>query len=276
VFYQLNGSPPPEELRTYDVPGWRGIGPVVAGNEAGGQLQLGVFGDIFGIVQLYVDQGNVLDAETGRMLAGIADLACDMWRTKDAGMWELPEPQHYTTSKLGCWQAVTNAAHLAEIGQIPGDATRWRAEADRIRAWVDDNAWSEKIQAYVWYPGTEDLDASILLHAISGFDRGKRMSQTLDALKTELGHGPHLYRYTGAADEEGTFVACSFWMVSALHLVGRTDEAHRLMDSLLGSVNDVGILSEMIDPDTGDFLGNLPQALSHLALINAAVTASAE
>jgi GH15 family glucan-1,4-alpha-glucosidase len=99
------------------------------------------------------------------------------------------------------------------------------------------------------------------------------MSQTLDALSAGLGRGPHLYRYTGASDKEGVFVACSFWMVSALHLVGRTEEAHCLMDTLLGSVNDVGMLSEMIDPDTGDFLGNLPQALSHLALINAAVTA---
>ena len=102
------------------------------------------------------------------------------------------------------------------------------------------------------------------------------MSSTLDALRAELGDGPHLYRYTGAADEEATFVACSFWMVSALHLVGRTDEAHALMDELVSTPNDVGMLAEMIDPSTGDFLGNLPQALSLLALINAALTLSTD
>ncbi len=92
------------------------------GNAAADQLQLGVYGDLFSIVALYVEHGNVLDAETGRSLASIADTACDRWQQKDAGMWELHDPQHYTTSKLGCWQALTKAVELAEAGQIP--ATR--------------------------------------------------------------------------------------------------------------------------------------------------------
>lgn len=272
VFYQLDGCPAPEDLHEHDVPGWRGIGPVVSGNSATGQLQLGVFGDLFSIVALYVDDGNVLDADTGRMLASVADTACDRWRSQDAGMWELHDERHYTSSKLGCWQALQHAVHLCEIGQIPGDPSRWRAEADRIRAWVDEHCWSERKQAYVWYPGTEDLDASMLLHAISGFDRGPRMSSTLDALRAELGAGPHLYRYTGVDAEEGVFLACSYWMVSALYLCGREAEARALMDALTDTPNDVGVLAEMLDPATGDFLGNLPQALSHLALINAAIT----
>ncbi|HEY5821527.1 MAG TPA: glycoside hydrolase family 15 protein [Propionibacteriaceae bacterium] len=272
IFYRLDGSEPGTETTAYDVPGWRGIGPVVSGNAASDQLQLGVFGDIFSIVQLYVDHGNVLDDQTGRLLAEIADLACDRWRSKDSGMWELPDLQHYTTSKLGCWQALTQAAHLCDIGQIPGTALRWRREAELILEWVDEHAWSEKLQAYTWYDGTDQLDASIVLHAISGFDRGPRMSSTLDALRRELGAGPHLYRYSGVAQEEGVFVACSYWMVSALTLVGRRDEARALMDELLGAANDVGVLAEMIDPATGGFLGNLPQALSHLALVNAAIT----
>ncbi len=272
VFYQLDGCPAPGELHERDVPGWRGIGPVVAGNEASGQLQLGVFGDLFSIVQLYVDNGNVLDAETGRMLAHVADIACDRWRSKDAGMWELHEPRHYTTSKLGCWQALQHAVHLCEIGQIPGDPSRWRSEAGRIRDWVDEHAWSDEKQSYVWYPGTDQLDASILLHAVSGFDRGPRMSTTLDALRRELGAGDHLYRYSGMDAEEGVFLACSFWMVSALELVGRGDEAAALLDRLMGTANDVGVLAEMMRPDSGAFLGNLPQALSHLALINAVIT----
>lgn len=272
VMYRLDGSPCIEQETEYDVPGWRGIGPVVTGNRASDQLQLGVFGDVFSIVKLYVDHGNVLDAATGRTLASIADLACDAWQRRDAGLWELTDEQHYTTSKMGCWQALRDAVHLAEIGQIPGDPSRWRVESDRIRNWVEEHCWSEEQQAYVWYPGTAKLDASILLHAISGFDRGPRMSSTLDALQRELGDGPHLYRYSGSADEEATFVACSYWMVTALHLCGRTAEARTRIGELEETPNDVGILAEMFDPSDRSALGNLPQALSHLALINAAIT----
>jgi len=273
VVYSLAGGLVPRaEFR--DVPGWRGASPVVIGNNAAEQLQLGVFGDLFSIVSLYVENGNVLDAHTGRLLAEIADLTCDRWQSKDSGMWELPEHRHYTTSKLGCWVALSKAVELAEAGHVPGDDARWRSEAERIRGWVEENCWSEARGAYVWYPGTDELDASIVLHAISGFDRGERMSSTLDALRAELGAGPHLYRYSGAAKEEGVFLACSFWMVSALTLCGRVVEARELMDELMGSANDVGLLAEMLDPDTGDFLGNLPQSLSHLALVNAAITVS--
>ncbi|WP_233495810.1 glycoside hydrolase family 15 protein [Geodermatophilus sp. TF02-6] len=272
VFYTLTGerSGPPG---TRDVPGWRGIGPVVVGNTADEQLQLGPYGDLFSIVSLYVEHGNVLDAQTGRLLAQIADLTCDRWRSRDSGMWELPECRHYTTSKLGAWVALTKAVELAEAGQIPGDPSRWRSEAQCIRTWVEQNGWSEERGAYVWYPGTDRLDASIVLHAISGFDRGERMSRTLDALRAELGAGPYLYRYSGAAEEEGAFLACSFWMVSALTLCGRHEEACALMDELMGSANDVGLLAEMLDPASGDLMGNLPQSLSHLALVNAAITA---
>ena len=276
VLQRLDGEQRQDELHTYDVPGWRGVGPVRSGNQADGQLQLGIYGDIFSIVQLYVDHGNVLDEATGRLLTTVADLACDQWRSPDSGMWELTEQRHYTTSKLGCWQALKHAVHLAEIGQIPGSVDRWRHEAEAIRDWVETHCWNEELGAYEWYPDSGSLDASILLHAISGFDRGERMSRTLDALEEQLGDGPFLYRFTGAADEELTFTACSFWRVSALALVGRVDEARALMDELVGSLNDVGLLSEMIDARTGAFGGNLPQALSHLALINAAITVHSE
>jgi len=273
VFYRMDGSLP-DSVQEHDVPGWRGIGPVVSGNAASDQLQLGVFGDLFMTVRLYVENGNLLDEDTGRMLASVADLACDRWHSKDSGMWELPELQHYTTSKIGCWQALDCAVVLAEAGQIPGDPARWRSEAGRIRSWVEENCYDAEKGCYVWYPGSSSVDASILLHAISGFDRGERMRSTIDVVRSELGAGPHLYRYAGQEKEEGAFVACSFWLVSALYLVGRADEARSLMDSLVGAANDVGLYAEMIDPASGDFLGNLPQALSHLALINAAVTLS--
>ncbi|MDN3482557.1 glycoside hydrolase family 15 protein [Arthrobacter sp. APC 3897] len=271
VFTALNGEPADgaEEL---DLPGWRGIGPVVRGNNAASQLQMGVFGDLFNIVQLYVDAGHVLDTGTGRLLADLADLACDTWQKRDAGMWELFEEQHYTTSKLGCWHALSCASHLADLGQVPGPSDRWRAEKERIEGWVRENCWSEERGSYVWYPGSDKLDASILLHAISGFDRGERMSATLDALRDELGRGPLLYRYSGAEKEEGTFVACAFWMVSALTHVGRREEAVELMDQLVPLANDVGLYTEMIAEEDHAFLGNFPQGLSHLALVTAALT----
>ncbi|MET0735297.1 MAG: glycoside hydrolase family 15 protein [Microbacterium sp.] len=271
IFYGLDGGVP-EGVQEYDVDGWRGIRPVVTGNPAQGQLQLGVYGDLFAICRTYVDAGNVLDIATGRMLAGVADRTCDLWRNRDAGMWELPDLQHYTSSKMGCWQALNDAIHLAEAGQIEGSAERWRTERDRIRDWIDDNCWSDYRSAYVMHPGSDELDASVLLHAPSGYDRGPRMSQTIDALSQELGAGPHLYRYSGVQREEFAFVACGFWRVTALACVGRHDEAITLMDELVRAGNDVSIFSEMIDPDDGAFWGNMPQALSHLALITAALT----
>ena len=271
VLYDLHGVQP-TPLVERDVPGWNNIGPVVEGNDAADQLQLGVFGDLFSIITLYVDQGNVLDAQTARSLTEIADVTCDLWRSQDSGMWELPEARHYVTSKMGCWQALTDAVHLAELGQIPGDPGRWKSEAERIRQWVDEHGWSEDRQAYVWYAGTDQLDTSVLLHAISSYDRGPRMSSTIDAIIAELGDGPWLYRFSGARKEEAAFVASAFWLVSALKLVGRQDEAETLMTRLVDDLDGSYILAEMIRPDTGEFLGNLPQALSHLALLNAAIT----
>jgi GH15 family glucan-1,4-alpha-glucosidase len=271
VFYTLDGELP-GGVEMLDAPGWRGIGPVVSGNPAGEQLQLGVYGDLFDVMRRYVEAGNVLDAETGRLLASVADRTADAWRRADHGMWELPEPRQYTSSKMGCWSALDNAVKLCELGQIPGSPERWRAERDAIKIWVDEHCFDEERGAYVFYEGTDELDASVLLHAPSGFERGERMNSTIDAIRDELADGVLVYRFSGAAAEEATFVACAFWLASALACVGRGDEAIAAMDELVTLSNDVGMLAEMIDPATMDFLGNLPQGLSHLALINAAIT----
>jgi GH15 family glucan-1,4-alpha-glucosidase len=272
VMYTLRGDLVPTAVEKFDVPGWRGIGPVVAGNPAKDQLQLGVYGDLFSICRTYVDAGNVLDIATGRLLADVADRTCDLWRSPDAGMWELPEQHHYTSSKMGCWQALRDAVVLAEAGHIPGSAERWAAERDRIAAWIGEHCWSEEAGAYVMYPGTTDLDTSVLLHAESGFDRGERMSATLDAITTNLGAGHLLYRYTGMDREEHTFVASAFWRAGALACVGRHDEALAAMDDLVARANDVGLYAEMISEHDGSAWGNLPQALSHLGLVSAALT----
>jgi GH15 family glucan-1,4-alpha-glucosidase len=113
---------------------------------------------------------------------------------------------------MGCWQALDAAVELSEKGQIPGDSARWIAEREHIREWIETNCWSDERQSYVAYPGSDELDTSVLLHASSGFDRGERMSRTIDAIRDELGRGPLLYRYSGAEAEEGAFVACSFWL----------------------------------------------------------------
>lgn len=271
VMYTLRGEPVPMPER-HAAPGWRGIGPVVSGNPASDQLQLGVYGDLVTICRTYVEAGNILDPATSRLVAEIADRTCGLWRHPDSGMWELPETRHYTASKMGCWKALDDAAALADYGAVAGSADRWRAERDRVRAWIDEHCWSEERGAYLAHPGAEGLDAAVLLHAPSGFDRTERMSRTIDALTAELGAGPLLYRYSGAAAHEKTFVACAFWRAHALACVGRLDEAIALMEELVARANDVGIYAEMIDADDGSAWGNVPQALSHLAFLNAALT----
>ena len=271
VFYDLRGAVP-EGVEEHEIAGWRGIKPVVTGNPAGGQLQLGVYGDLFDVMRRYVEAGNVLDAETGRLLASVADKTCDAWHREDHGMWELPDKQHYTSSKMGCWSALDNAVRLCELGQIPGSADRWRAERDAIKEWVEEKCWSEEKQAYTFFAGSDDLDASVLLHGPSGFERGPRMASTIDALRDELGRGALMYRYSGVQSEEATFVSCAFWAAAALACVGRHAEAVDLMDELVSLGNDVGLYAEMMDPDTFAFYGNFPQGLSHLALVNTAIT----
>jgi GH15 family glucan-1,4-alpha-glucosidase len=272
VFYTLHG----EVADVADVVparGYRDSRPVQVGNRAESQTQLESFGALMDPIWAYAGQGNHLDDRTASMVAACADRVCDIWTHPDAGLWELTDPRHYTASKVGCWTALDRALRLARAGQVAvRHARRWEHERDAIATWVRSHCWSSTKRAYTFYAGTDDLDAAVLLSARIGFDRGERMSSTIDALEAELGHGPLLYRYSGAAGKEGAFLACSFWMVEALSLVGRSEEAAMLMDELVGLANDVGLYAEELDPASGRMLGNFPQALTHLALINAATT----
>ena len=271
VMSRLDGGKPQGE-RELSVPGWRNVGPVLEGNRANDQLQLGIYADVFEMVELYLDSGHLLDPDTARLLTEMADLVCNMWQRADAGIWELPTDRHYTHSKMSCWQAIDSAIKLAELGHISGSVTRWNNERIRIREWVNTHCWSEALGSYTSYPGTDELDASVLLHAISAFDQGPRMRSTIDVIFRELGDGPLLYRFSGAQDEEATFVACSFWAVAALVDVGERERAETLMSALVPLANDVGLFAEMIVPEDRSFLGNFPQGLSHLALMTAALT----
>lgn len=276
VVYTLDGKIVARQLELDDVRGYENSQPVVIGNQATSQHQHGVYGDIFETAALFVRLGNILDQKSARLLAGLADECADHWRQKDAGIWELTEPQHYTMSKISCWQALARACELAEDGHIPRDClSRWKREHQRIASWVDEHCWSTDKSAYTFYPDTDRLDASIALAVRFGFPNQKRLEQTLQAIQSELGTGSFTYRYTGADQEEGAFLACSFWIVEALAELGRYNEAEkRFSEVISGIAPSSGILSEMIDPKTGAHLGNTPQGLSHLALIHAACSVS--
>lgn len=269
VFTTLRGEIPAGH-RFVNIPGWRGVGPVVDGNAASDQLQLGAYGDIFEVVETYVNAGHLLDDPTIHLLADLANRCCDQWLLADAGIWELPDQHHYTASKLGCWRALNIAVNLAEAGHIAGPVNRWAGQRAAIRQWVLEHCWSAEKKSLVGYAGSEDLDAAVLLY--TDFDCAELMSTTIDAIISELGQGPLLFRTSQTVGAEGAFLACSFWLASALSCVGRRTESTALMDKLVVLDNEVGLYAEMIDPGDLSFLGNLPQGLSHLALINAALT----
>ena len=159
VCYTLDGALVPE-LSEIDVPGYRGSTPVQVGNAATDQDQHGVYGDIFETAARFVSCGNILDASSAELLSHLADRCADIWRKKDAGIWELEESQHYTMSKISCWQALARAVELADQGQLPTTCRdRWARERDRVAQWIEEECWSEDKQAFVFYPGSDKLDA---------------------------------------------------------------------------------------------------------------------
>jgi GH15 family glucan-1,4-alpha-glucosidase len=275
VLYGLDGSPDASE-RLLPLAGYRDSRPVRVGNGAVGQRQLDIYGDLFQTVHLYVERGFELDSDTGRRLAETADHVCTIWREPDRGLWEVrSEPVHFTQSKMMCFVALDRAGRLAEDGLVDDRRSRWVPEARAVQEFVETHCYSEAKGSYVRAEGTEELDASLLLGSLLGYcdARSPRMLGTIDAIRRELGHGPFLDRYAGEdglSGREGAFLACSFWLVEALARAGRLDEAAETMEQLLGHANDVGLYAEEVDPETGEFLGNFPQGLTHLALVSAA------
>ena len=217
-----------------------------------------------------------MDGDTGKEIAKIADYVAEHWRERDSGIWEVrAETTHFTQSKALCWVALDRACKLAERGLIPDRSDRWSTAAGEIRGFVDEQSWDAERNSYVRAPDLRELDASLLTMAILSYDdpSGERLRGTVAAVERELRQGPFVYRYRGedgVGGEEGAFLTCSFWLVDALARQGRLDEARGLMDELVGLANDVGLYSEEIDPKSREFLGNFPQGLTHLALVNAA------
>jgi GH15 family glucan-1,4-alpha-glucosidase len=187
------------------------------------------------------------------------------------------EPAHFIQSKALCWVALDRACSLAKAGALPKRSDGWRAESEAVRDFVHEHGWDEERGSYVRAPDQRELDGSLLTMVLLGFDDpGEgRMRGLVDAVRRALADRPLVYRYRGedgVAGEEGAFLTCSFWLVDALARGDRIDEAERLMEELMALSNDVGLFAEEMDPRTRDFLGNFPQGLTHLALINAAVS----
>lgn len=270
VAYTLKGESIPDERRI-DVSGYRSSTPINVGNGAKDQVQLSCYGDVLETAALFARMGHVLDPRTAELLVHLANQCCDRWMEKDSGIWELPDLQHYTFSKVGCWLALHKAVELAEDGHIDAvHLPRWKVERDAIWCWIDANCWSEEKAAYTFYAGTDKLDAAMLLTTRFGFEHDDRLLRTRAAIERELAVGPLVYRYSGMQAEEGAFLACSAWLVEAYSFLGQREEAGKRLSDLMGKLsNNFGILSEQMDPATGDALGNLPQGLSHLALLHA-------
>jgi GH15 family glucan-1,4-alpha-glucosidase len=271
--YTLTGEPLRSQVQL-PLSGYRGTGPVHLGNQAGTQLQLGGFGDLVETLWSYVKHGHVLAPGPAERIADSVDLLCSIWQREDAGLWELGDYAQYATSKIGCWTALERLLDLVEIGQVPPrNVARWRATRDSIRKFIETRLWSEERGSYVMKAGSEMLDCGVLLAARRRYadPRGKRMVGTIDAIQRELAAGDGLYfRYSGMQDEENAFLACSFWMVEALALAGRHDQAGELMEQLISLDPGLGLYSEEMEPGSHALRGNFPQALTHLALVNAA------
>jgi GH15 family glucan-1,4-alpha-glucosidase len=276
VLYRIDGSVHTKERELAELAGYRGSAPVRIGNDAARQVQLDVYGAVLEAIWVYAGAVGRLDGDTGKEVAKIADYVTEHWRDRDSGIWEVrSEATHFIQSKVLCWVALDRACRLAAKGMIPDRTERWRPAAEEVRAFIESEGWDDERRSYVRAPDLRELDASLLTLAMIEYHdpRGERIRGTIAAIEQDLRHGPYVYRYhgeDGVSGEEGAFLPCSFWLVDALARAGRIDDASALMEELLPLANDVGLYSEEIDRSTGEFLGNFPQALTHLALIHAA------
>lgn len=247
------------------------------GNGAWDQLQLDVYGELLTAAELLAPEVPAFSPATAQFLIEVADTAASRWPEPDQGIWEVRGgPRHFLYSKLMCWAALDRALRLAPRLGAQERAQDWRAERERIREAILARGWSEKAGAYAQAFDSDVLDASALMLAIVGVVPAEdpRMRATIHAITERLTDQRGLvYRYRdpdGLEGEEGTFVICTFWLVRCLAMLGEIDRARALFEQVASLANDVGLLSEEIDPVSGELLGNFPQAFSHIGLINAA------
>jgi alpha,alpha-trehalase len=278
IMYGINGRRDLTESIRDDLSGYAGARPVRVGNGAFDQRQNDVFGAVLDSILIHPHHSQRLPRRLWPIVQSQAECATLVWGEPDQGIWEARgKPQHYVSSKLMCWVALDRAAKLSEIRGDPKLHETWRATADEIRADILAHGVSERGVLRQHYD-TDSLDASTLLAAIFGFlpQDDERLQATVKAIAEELTEDGFVLRYRtdetddGLSGKEGTFLICSFWLVSALAIVGKLQQARDLMERLLRISSPLGLYAEEFDAATGRHLGNFPQAFSHLALMEAA------
>src|SRR5215813_5987139 len=278
IMYGIDGRRDLRETTRDDLTGYAGAHPVRIGNGAFDQRQNDVFGAVLDSILLHTRHSARLPRRLWPIVQSQAECATRVWREPDQGIWEARgAPQHYVSSKLMGWVALDRASSLAEIRGDPEKAETWRATADEIRDDILAHGVSKRGVLRKHYE-TDSLDASVLLAAVFGFLPGddERLRATVKAISEELTEDGFVLRYRtdetddGLSGKEGTFLICSFWLVSALAIVGELQAARDLMEKLLRIASPLGLYAEEFDVETGRHLGNFPQAFSHLALLEAA------
>jgi len=279
--YGIGGEHDLSERELTHLRGWRESRPVRVGNGAWDQVRLDVYGELLNSLWLYREKLGDLHPGIQAFVADLADTAARRWRETDSGMWEMRgEPRHHLSSKVLCWVALDRAVKLAPRLGEHAMVEPWSAARDEIREAILTRGWSEARGAFAQSFDSDELDAAQLLMPILGFlpATDPRMRTTIDAIADDLTEDGLVLRYRageglnadGLLGEEGTFVICSFWLVSAMAIIGERQRATDLMERLLRVASPLGLYAEEFDADTGRHLGNFPQAFSHLALIEAA------
>jgi GH15 family glucan-1,4-alpha-glucosidase len=281
IMYGIGGEHDLTERELGHLRGWRDSAPVRVGNGAWSQVQLDVYGELLNSLWLYRERLGTLHPEIQAFVADLADTAAARWSERDQGMWEMRgEPRHHLSSKVLCWTALDRAVSLApQLGEY-AKVDEWTAARNEIRAAVLERGWSEARGAYAQSLDSDELDAAQLLMPILGFlpADDERMRATIEAIAQDLTEDGLVLRYRneeglnadGLTGEEGTFVICSFWLVTALAKAGEVERAEQLFEQLVGHANDLGLIAEEIDTTHDELLGNFPQAFSHIGLIVAA------
>lgn len=277
ILYPLRDDGDVTEHELSHLAGYANSKPVRIGNGAASQRQFDIYGDILRTVFISEELHPGVDHLLCTVLTGIVDYVCSTWREPDHGIWEVrQEPQHHTYSKVMCWVAIDRGIRLAEEHGWPADVERWKRERDELHETILKKAWDPKRGALMQSFGSDILDATSLLFSILGFlpPDHPYMESTLDAVVRDLTVGPLVYRSDAHKGKEGTFGLCGFWLVEALLHSGRHSEALENFTALLNHANHLGLYAEEIDPESGAFLGNFPQAFTHVGLINTAIALS--
>ena len=278
VFYGVAGERRLGEQDLDSLEGYRSSQPVRIGNSARGQRQLDAYGEIVNLMWRWHRRGHSPSDDDWRFLTSLIDHAAQRCTEPDQGIWEWPgKPDHFVHSKVLCWAALDRGIRLADECMRRAPTRRWRKVRDELRATIETRGYDRRRGVFVQAYGRKQLDAALLLLPTVEFVAwdDERMLRTVAAIRDELGAGDGLlYRYRrrdGLDGQEGAFLCCSFWLVECLARGGDQEGARTVFDAANACANDLGLMSEEIDPRTGELLGNFPQALTHLAQIDAAV-----